>query len=137
MYYHYISIFLLKVIIISATALSLACSPSQQPEHDIPTSTQTDQANPAITATEQAPHLQNNGPEDESGSTAPPHSTMHAADSAPFAIHTPEMWEVKIARMIADGNIADAEAELRKLKREYPDYNINPSLLENMNKHHE
>lgn len=62
---------------------------------------------------------------------------MHAADSAPFAIHTPEMWEVKIARMLAEGNIDEADEELQKLKQEFPDYELNPTLIDNLNKYHE
>jgi hypothetical protein len=62
---------------------------------------------------------------------------MHAADSAPFAIHTPEMWEAKIARMAAEGNIAGANLELQKLREEFPEYTINPSLQEKLNRDYE
>ncbi len=62
---------------------------------------------------------------------------MHAADSAPFAIHTPEMWEVKIARMVAEGNTEQADAELQMLRDEFPEYTINASLLERLNRDYE
>jgi hypothetical protein len=76
-------------------------------------------------------------PEQQSESKQEPASTMHASDSAPFAVHTPEMWEVKIARLVAEGNIDEADAELEKLQQEFPDYQINPILLENMNQYHD
>ena len=60
-------------------------------------------------------------------------STMEAADSAPFAIHTPEMWEVKITRLIAEGKLEQARDELHRLKQHYPDYSINHSILEQLN----
>ena len=57
---------------------------------------------------------------------------MQAADSAPFAILTPEMWQVKISRLITDGKIDDAQAEIENLKQHYPDYIIDPALLEKL-----
>jgi hypothetical protein len=107
MFSEHISRPLLKILAISAAAFTLACSPSQQDEHQSP-----------------------------AGTESPP-SAMHAADSAPFAIHTPEMWEVKIARMVAEGNIEGAGVELHKLREEFPEYAINPSLLEKLNRNYE
>jgi len=115
---------LLVILTISAAAFSLACSPSEQSE----------QVSPAITKPAQTETMT---AEDESVTTESAPSSMHAADSAPFAIHTPEMWEVKIARMLAEGNIDEADEELQKLKQEFPDYDINPTLMENLNKYHE
>jgi len=57
-------------------------------------------------------------------------SIMQAADSAPFAILTPEMWEVKISRLITEGKMDEARAEIDKLKQHYPEYIIDPALLE-------
>ena len=62
---------------------------------------------------------------------------MEAADSAPFAIHTPEMWEVKISRLIEEGKLQDASAEIEKLKQHYPEYQISSNLLEKLDKNHE
>jgi hypothetical protein len=47
------------------------------------------------------------------------------------------MWEVKIARMVAEGNIEGAGVELHKLREEFPEYAINPSLLEKLNRNYE
>jgi hypothetical protein len=112
------------MLTISAGAFSLACSPSEQSE----------QASPAITEPAQPETI---ATKDKSAAAESTPSSMHAADSAPFAIHTPEMWEVKIARMLAEGNIDEADEELVKLKQEFPDYEINPTLLENLKKYHE
>jgi hypothetical protein len=114
---------LLIILTLLAGVVSLACSPSQQPE----------QANPATTG----PARPETITEDQSVSTESAPSSMHAADSAPFAIHTPEMWEVKIARMLAEGHIDEADEELQKLKQEFPDYELNPTLIDNLNKYHE
>lgn len=114
---------LLIILTISAGVFSLACSPSQQPE----------QATPATTGPAQPETIA----EDQSVAIESAPSSMHAADSAPFAIHTPEMWEVKIARMLAEGNIDEADEELQKLKQEFPDYELNPTLIDNLNKYHE
>ena len=59
-------------------------------------------------------------------------SRMQAADSAPFAIHTPEMWEVKISQLIEEGRLDQARTEADRLKHYYPDYSINPSILEKL-----
>jgi len=59
-------------------------------------------------------------------------SRMQAADSAPFAILTPEMWQVKVSRLIAEGNIDTAKAEIEKLKKHYPGHQIDPTLLEKL-----
>lgn len=59
-------------------------------------------------------------------------SRMQAADSAPFAIFTPEMWQVKISRLITEGKIDDAQAEIEKLKKHYPEHIIDPTLLEKL-----
>jgi len=60
-------------------------------------------------------------------------SRMQAADSAPFAILTPEMWQVKISRLITEGKIDDAQAEIEKLEKHYPEHIIDPTLLEKLN----
>jgi hypothetical protein len=59
-------------------------------------------------------------------------SRMQAADSAPFAINTPEMWEARISQLIARGEMEQARAELERLKEHYPDYSINPSIPEKL-----
>jgi len=64
-------------------------------------------------------------------------SRMQAADSAPFAILTPEMWQVKISRLITEGKIDDARAEIKKLKKHYPGHQIDPSLLEKLDLYYE
>lgn len=73
----------------------------------------------------------------ESDSVDKERSRMQAADSAPFAILTPEMWELKISRLIEEGNIAEAKAETEKLKKRYPEHQINPSLLEKLKSYYE
>ena len=73
----------------------------------------------------------------ESDSVDKERSRMQAADSAPFAILTPEMWEVKVSRLIEEGNIAEAKAETEKLNKRYPEHRINPSLLEKLKSHYE
>ena len=60
------------------------------------------------------------------------HSGIEAADSAPFAIYTPEMWEAKISELIAAGRLEQARSELGELKQHYPDYRIDPSLVEKL-----
>jgi len=60
------------------------------------------------------------------------HSRMEAADSAPFAILTPEMWEVKITRLIENGELEQAEAELEKLEKHFPDHQISTALLKKL-----
>ena len=60
------------------------------------------------------------------------HSIMQAADSAPFAILTPEMWQVKISRLITEGKIDDAKAEIERLKVHYPEHIIDPALMEKL-----
>ncbi|UCB55547.1 MAG: hypothetical protein JSW45_03195 [Thiotrichales bacterium] len=59
-------------------------------------------------------------------------SRMEAADSAPFAIHTPEMWEAKINQLIEAGDYEAARAELEQLGEHYPDYAINSTLFEKL-----
>jgi hypothetical protein len=73
----------------------------------------------------------------ESDSDNKERSRMQAADSAPFAILTPEMWEVKVSRLIEEGNIAGAKAEIEKLNQRHPEHQINPSLLEQLKSHDE
>jgi len=73
----------------------------------------------------------------ESDSDDKERSRMQAADSAPFAILTPEMWEVKVSRLIEEGNIAEAKVEIEKLNKRYPEYQINPSLLEQLKSNNE
>lgn len=59
-------------------------------------------------------------------------SRMRAADSAPFAVLTPEMWEVKIERLIEDGDYDSARAEFDLMKQHFPDYKISQSLLDRL-----
>jgi hypothetical protein len=59
-------------------------------------------------------------------------SRMQAADSAPFAILTPEMWQVKISRLITEGKTDEARAEIEKLEKHYPEHIIDPNLLEKL-----
>lgn len=73
----------------------------------------------------------------ESDISATERSSMQAADSAPFAIHTPEMWEVKISRLIEQGDLKAAKAEIEKLNKQYPKYQINRSLLEKLDSSYE
>jgi hypothetical protein len=73
----------------------------------------------------------------DSGSFEMGRSRMQAADSAPFAILTPEMWEVKISRLIAQGKVDEAKAEIEKLGKRHPEHQINPSLLEKLKSHYE
>jgi hypothetical protein len=68
----------------------------------------------------------------ESDSFDPGRSRMQAADSAPFAILTPEMWQVKISRLITEGKIDEARAEIEKLEKHYPEHIIDPNLLEKL-----
>ena len=60
------------------------------------------------------------------------YSRMEAADSAPFAIHTPEMWEVKISRLIDEDRHKEAKKEMEKLEQHYPEYEIDKSLVERL-----
>ena len=59
-------------------------------------------------------------------------SRMEAADSAPFAVLTPEMWEVRINRMIEDGELEKAKAELNKLEAHFPNHRISQALSEKL-----
>ena len=65
------------------------------------------------------------------------YSSMEAADSAPFAIHTPEMWEVKISRLIEEGRHEEAKQEIRKLEQHYPGHEIDKTLMEQLDKYYE
>jgi hypothetical protein len=60
------------------------------------------------------------------------YSSMEAADSAPFAIHTPEMWEVKISRLIEEGRYEEAKKEIQKLEQHYPGHMIDKTLMEQL-----
>ena len=64
-------------------------------------------------------------------------SRMEAADSAPFAVLTPEMWEVKITQLIDDGKIEKARAELDKMKAHFPAYDIDRAIVEKLRGHRE
>jgi len=64
-------------------------------------------------------------------------SRMQAADSAPFAVLTPEMWEVRIAQLIDAGRINQARSELDQLKSHFPEHEIDRVLLEKLSNHHE
>ena len=137
MLFRHSTIIPLRIIAISTTVLTLACSPSQQDEQQDTASTPVGQSHTETSGIDREPHMQNTTAGNQPVSIESSPSTMHASDSAPFAIHTPEMWEVKIARMIAEGNIDAAGAELHRLREEFPEYKINPSILENLNRHYE
>ena len=79
-----------------------------------------------------APVLEKEEIQAETGTSGMERSIMQAADSAPFAILTPEMWQVKISRLMAEGKTDDARAEIDKLKKHYPEYIIDPDLLEKL-----
>jgi hypothetical protein len=68
----------------------------------------------------------------ESDASAIDSSIMQAADSAPFAILTPEMWQVKITRLITEGKMDEAQAEVERLEQHYPEHIIDPNLLEKL-----
>ena len=59
-----------------------------------------------------------------------------AADSAPFAILTPEMRQARIEKLIAQGETGKASAELIELGKAHPDFDIDQTLLERL-QHHE
>ena len=65
----------------------------------------------------------------ESGASSTTRTRKQAADSAPFAIYTPEMWEEKIVQLISADRPEEAKAELEALKRYYPDYKIKQPLI--------
>ena len=60
-----------------------------------------------------------------------------AADSAPFAIYTPEMWEQKIVQLIEQGDTTAAKTEAERLKQRYPEHTIKQSVLEKLETTHE
>jgi len=60
------------------------------------------------------------------------YSRMEAADSAPFAALTPEMWVIKITQLIEDDELEQAKAELAKLEQHFPNYQIDQALLEKL-----
>ena len=53
-----------------------------------------------------------------------------AADSAPMAIFTPEMWETKIMQLIEHDDVEQAKAELAKLRQQHPDHSINTAIIQ-------
>jgi hypothetical protein len=59
-----------------------------------------------------------------------------AADSAPFAILTPEMWQARINKLLEQGEAEKASAELIKLEETYPEFDIDETLSERL-QHHE
>lgn len=64
-------------------------------------------------------------------------SSMEAADSAPFAIYTPEMWEVKISRLLEEGRYEEAKKEIQKLEQHYPGHEIDKTLMEQLDQYNE
>ena len=62
-------------------------------------------------------------------------SQKTAADSAPFAILTPEMWQVKIMQLLDQNEAQEAIVELKKLRENYPDFEIDKTLLERLQQH--
>ncbi len=89
-------------------------------------------ASTAKSPTSGAPVLEKEEMKTETDTSGMERSIMQAADSAPFAILTPEMWQVKISRLMAEGKTDDARAEIDKLKKHYPEYIIDPDLLEKL-----
>lgn len=91
-------------------------------------------AEPGVAATPSAAaiSLQEMERKQEAAEADTGYSSMEAADSAPFAIHTPEMWEVKISRLIEEGRHEEAKKEIRKLVQHYPEYEIDTSLREQL-----
>ena len=59
-----------------------------------------------------------------------------AADSAPFAILTPEMWQARINKLLEQGETEKASAELNRLEESHPEFDIDETLLERL-QHHE
>ena len=59
-----------------------------------------------------------------------------AADSAPFAILTPEMWQAKIVQLLEQNEVQQATAELKMLRENHPHFDIDKTLLERL-QHHE
>jgi hypothetical protein len=55
-----------------------------------------------------------------------------AADSAPFAILTPEMWQTRIEKLLEQGETEKASSEMIKLEEAYPDFDIDKTLLERL-----
>ena len=64
-------------------------------------------------------------------------SRMEAGDSAPFAVLTPEMWEVKITQLIDQGERELARAELDRLKAHFPEHTININLARQLSDQNE
>ena len=62
--------------------------------------------------------------EDAEDATGLKRSIMEAADSAPFAILTPEMWEAKLLQLIAADELEQARAELETLLAADPDLEV-------------
>ena len=66
------------------------------------------------------------------GSAGRSYSRMEVADSAPFAALTPEMWEIRISRLIEAGELEQARTELEKLAQHFPEHRIAPELLQKL-----
>ena len=58
-----------------------------------------------------------------------------AADSAPFAILTPEMWQAKIVQLLEQNEVQQAAAELKMLRENHPHFDIDKTLLERLQNH--
>ena len=68
-------------------------------------------------------------PAGDSAADSGSRSRMTAADSAPFAILTPEMWETRITQLLDEGQIELAKAELDKLQQHFPGHEVTRELL--------
>ena len=58
-----------------------------------------------------------------------------AADSAPFAILTPEMWQAKIMQLLEQDETQKAVIEMKKLRENHPEFDIDKTLLERLQPH--
>lgn len=59
-------------------------------------------------------------------------SPMLAADETPAITLTPKLWLKKIQQLIEQGNLNLAQEELDKFKKQYPDEEIDPSILNSL-----
>jgi hypothetical protein len=96
-----------------------AAAPNSRAYAPPPASEQTISRNPALLTEQEVFAIE---PTEKS------RSRMEAGDSAPFAVLTPEMWEVKIAQLIDQGERELARAELDRLKAHFPEHTINFNL---------
>jgi hypothetical protein len=123
----------------SMDAPSTASEPAMLPEdrditeyQSMPARSGVSSPAPTAPASASASSLEKEEMQPESDTSHAERSILQAADSAPFAILTPEMWQTKISRLITEGKIEDARDETEKLKKHHPEYIIDPTLLEKL-----